>query len=454
MKIRIKQILYFAILLIISFFVAVMLTRYFLTDAIDRLVYSNVVDMNKNIVKSLDGETIEELVEDFETVKGVTGVEMMVYTGDTMVHSTFDVGFPDLSTAIVSPIGYEVYTVYFEGQEYYYTSELVTGTPYRVLIFRGPDLVIEEDRIFYAGFIGIAFLILSISTVSFFSTRSLTKPINELAEYANHLNPDAKPEPRPVFSTFEFNELGIALEKASTRLYDYRQSEQEFLHNFSHEMKSPLTNIYGYAEAMKYNMLSDEESKNACSIIMAESEKLKDTINQILLLGRLDSIQEAFHFQRINIVDVISDAMNAVQMAAKDAKIDLNFHNAEENHYLTGDPERLETAFTNILSNGIRYAKTQIAISISSGPNYLRIIFEDDGPGIPEMEREKVFERYYTGYKGHTGLGLTIVKAIADHHNATVKATESADGGARFVIAFPQKKTEANTKPEKKKRGN
>jgi len=453
MKIRIKQILYFAVLLVFCFLVAVLLTRYFLTDAIDRLVYSNVVDMNKNVAESLDGDTIEEIVDDFETVKGVTGVEMMIYTGDTMVHATFDEGFPDLSTAQVSPIGYEVYTVNFAGQEYYYTSQLISGTPYRVLIFRGPDLVIDEDRIFYAGFIGIAFLVLSISTVSFYSTRSFTKPINELAEYANHLNPDVKPKPRPVFKTFEFNELGIAIEKASNRLYDYRQSEQEFLHNFSHEMKSPLTNIYGYAEAMKYNVLSEAESKNACSVIMAESEKLKDTINQILLLGRLDSIQEAFHFERINIVDVISDAMNAVQMAAKDAKIDLDFRNAEENYYLTGDPERLETAFTNILANGIRYAKTQIVISIALGPNYLRIIFEDDGPGIPEMEREKIFERYYTGYKGHTGLGLTIVKAIIDHHNGSVKAMESAGGGARFVIAFPQKKVEAATMPEKKKRG-
>lgn len=438
MKIRFKLVLYFGILLVLCFSVAVGLTRIFLKNAINRLIYSNVVEMNETIANSLDGTSAETLLTDLETVQGVTGVQIIVFANDAIIYSTFTEN-PNFQTAYLASETYQVYLVRHLNQIYYYTAEPIAGSDFTVWIFRGENLALQDDLIYYAGFIGVIFLIFSVTTVSFFTTRSFTSPIRELAGYANRLNPEVRPEPRPEFNTLEFNELGTALEKASIRLYDYHQSEQEFLHNFSHEMKSPLTNIYGYAEAMYYNVLSEEENKNACKVIMNESEKLKDTINQILLLGRLDAIHNLYQFQKVNLVDVIGDALNSVLMAAKEAGIELRFANNEETHYLAADSEKMETAYVNILTNGIRYAKTYVTIQITQTSETIQIVFDDDGEGIPESEREKVFERYYTGKKGHTGLGLTITKAVVEGHGGTIRIESNDALGARFILTFPRK---------------
>lgn len=448
MKIRFKLVLYFGILLVLCFSVAAGLTRIFLKNAINRLIYANVSEMNETIANSLDGTSRETLLEDLETVQGVTGVQLIVLENDEIVYSTF-VTNPDFQNALVANESYHVYVVHHENQVFYFTSSSVKNSNFTILIFRGENLALQDDLVYYAGFIGIIFLIFSVSTVSFFTTRSFTSPIRELAGYANRLNPEVKPEPRPEFNTLEFNELGSALEKASIRLYEYHQSEQEFLHNFSHEMKSPLTNIYGYAEAMYYHVLSEEENKNACKIIMNESEKLKDTINQILLLGRLDSVHHLFQYQKINVCDVIGDAMNSTLIAAKDAGIELIFHNADETHYLYADSEKLETAFVNILTNGIRYAKTNVTIRVTQTAEKIIVVFDDDGEGIPKQERVKVFDRYYTGPKGHTGLGLTITKAVVVGHNGTIEIDENEANGARFTLSFLRKANQEKVNPEK-----
>jgi two-component system, OmpR family, sensor histidine kinase CssS len=202
-------------------------------------------------------------------------------------------------------------------------------------------------------------------------------------------------------------------------------------------MKTPLTNIYGYAEAMQFGVLSSDETKNACNIIMTESEKLRDNINQIMLLGRLDSVNQPYHMQRINLADLLSDCLNSVQIQAKDAKIALIYPEIDPSISVFGDPDKLETAFVNIMSNGLRYATSELRIEVAVRSSTVEVFIDDDGIGIPSSEREKVFERYYIGYKGHTGLGLTITKMIFDKHQIGVIIEESESKGARFHITFP-----------------
>jgi len=451
MKIRLKLVMYFGILLLFSFGVAGILTSYFLGMALDRLVYSNVDGMNETIAESLDGSSLNELSDTIATVREVTGVEMIVFDENIVQYTTFPMEQPDLTTAWKVSNDFQVYQVRFQDQNYFYTLENIEDSTYQILILRAEEPSPGSDRVYYASFVGILFLVLSVSSVSFITTRTFTKPLRELAEYANRLSPENTPEPRPEFTTMEFNELGSALEKTSIRLHEYHQNEQEFLHNFSHEMKTPLTNIYGYAEAMHFNVLSEEEDKNASLVIMNESEKLKNTINQILLLGRLGSTLQTFVFQKNNVVDVINDAMNGVAIEAKDAGIELRFRNMEEDHYLSCDADKLENVFVNLLSNGIRYAKTAVTITIQDAVDKMIIFVDDDGPGVPESESKKVFERFYTGFKGHTGLGLTIAQSIVEHHQGTICVGRSPDNGARFILRFPKKGTESEAKAEKRK---
>ena len=439
MTIRHKLILYFGILLAVCFGTAGLLTGLFLRSASNRLLFANVDSMNDTIAASVSTVSEAEMIDGMSHIRSITGVETLLFKDGVLIASTFIGDLPVLEQARVVSDRYGVWALRTGAKYYYYTITPLGTDGYSLYVFRSEDLAVEgADGMIFAAFVGVLFLLVSISGVSLYAARVFAQPLRTLADYANRMDPERKPEPRPEFEIAEFNELGAALEKASIRLDDYRRSEREFLHNFSHEMKTPLTNIYGYAEGIDCGVLQAEEAQNACKVIMAESEKLKDNINQILLLGRLDAVENDFKKQKTNLSDVIADAMNQIQLSAREAGIELRFLPAGET-YLLGDADRLETAFANILSNGVRYARTAIDIAVVESGDYVVVTVDDDGPGIPEADRERIFERYFIGYKGHTGLGLTIARAIVAGHGGTLVAEVSPAGGARFVFAFPKR---------------
>lgn len=439
MKIRHKIILYFGILLVLCFTIAGVLTGVFIRNASNRLLFANVSTMNDNIAASISAASETLILDDMESIKSVIGVETILYRDGVLVGTTFEGELPAIASAARASDRYDVYGLRAGTMFYYYTVEDLSGQ-YTLYIFRSEDIAaFEGEGIIFAAFVGVVFLFISISAVSVYAARVFADPIRELAGYANRMKPDRKPEPRPVFDIDEFNELGGALEKAAVRLDDYRESEREFLHNFSHEMKTPLTNIYGYAEGIYCGVLKDEEAENACRVIMTESEKLKDNINQILFLGRLDAVENAYKMGRTNLWDVIADAMDSVRLAAREAGLELRFDPPATACYLTGDAEKLEAAIANVLSNGIRYAKTVVAIAVRDEADSVVLTIDDDGPGIPETDRERVFDRYFIGFKGHTGLGLTISRSIVGAHGGSITADVSPQGGARFTFVFPNK---------------
>jgi len=438
MKIRNKLIFYFGLLLSIFIFIALMLSGVVIRYTLNRLLYSNVFEMNRGIVSYIQGVPSDVLLERIELASLVTGAEFIVRDGEDSILSTFDDSFIDFNQATLVSKQFNVYRIVDNNMFYYYTSTVIEEHGLTIYVFRTADLTLtNSEEIFYTSFIGIIFLAVSVSALSLLIARVFSSPLKELAQYADQLAPETSQEPRPIFKIKEYNQLGEALEKASKRLKTYRHKEQEFLHNFSHEMKTPLTNIYGYAEAIQYGVLTPEETKNATDIIMKESEKLRDNINQIMLLGRLDSVNQQYHMQKVNLNDLLSDCLNSVQMQAKEANIKLDLLDTDPFVSVFGDPEKLETAFVNILSNGIRYAHSNITIQSIIYPSTVEVIIDDDGIGIPIHERDKVFERYYIGYKGHTGLGLTISKMVFDKHQIQISIEDSPTRGARFRIVFP-----------------
>ncbi|HAQ57282.1 MAG TPA: hypothetical protein DCR44_07820 [Acholeplasmatales bacterium] len=440
MTIRHKLILYFGILLAICFAIAGMLSGFFLRSASNRLLFANVKTMNDSISASVSIDTEASMIDDMIDIKTITGVETILFKDDVVIAATFAGDLPTLTGASVVSETYGVRGVRTGTMYYYFTITQLTDDGYTLYVFRSEDLAVDGgEGMFYAAFVGVLFLFISISLISVFAARVFANPIRDLAGYANRMDPERKPEPRPVFDIAEFNELGSALEKASIRLNDYRTSEREFLHNFSHEMKTPLTNIYGYAEGLDVGVLQGEEAQNACKVIMTESEKLKDNINQILFLGRLDAVETVYKMQKTNLSDVIADAMNSVQIAAHEANVELRLHPIAAESYLTADAEKLEAAFVNVLSNGVRYAKTAIDINVSVEADRIIVTIDDDGPGIPLTDRERVFERYFIGYKGHTGLGLTIARAIVVAHGGKITAAASPAHGARFTFEIPKR---------------
>ncbi|MBU1144931.1 MAG: HAMP domain-containing histidine kinase [Firmicutes bacterium] len=435
MKIRNKLFIYYGVLLVVCYGIAALLTGIVISAGLDRLLFSNIYDLNQNIVEKLDVVDDEDFASTLDSARQFTEVELMVYQDGNIFYSSFVEEEINFENSFLVNSTYQVYRARTDVQTYYYTSSVLNDGNYEVFVFRGEGFLMEENQELYLlSFIGVVFLVVSITLISIFSARSFANPLRILTEYASDFSVETKPQQKPFFKIAELEELALSIERAQLRVYEYNQSEQEFLHNFSHEMKTPLTNIYSYAEAILYGVLTEEENENACNIIMRESEKLKDFINQILYLGRLDTVGDNLNRSKINLVDVIGDSLNSVDIQAKEKGIELKFDTSEENIYFMGDPEKLEVAFVNILTNAIRYATSQVCIKLTKTKTELLIEFDDDGAGIDEDIKEKIWERYVIGKEGHTGLGLTITKSIIEKHGGKIQALKNEWNGAKIQI--------------------
>ncbi|MFA6692743.1 MAG: HAMP domain-containing sensor histidine kinase [Acholeplasmataceae bacterium] len=437
MTIRKKLLIYYGVFLVVSYGIAAILTGVLIRSGLNRLLYSNIANLNDNIVNTLEASGGADFYQTLNTARELSGVDLLVYQSGFVYYTSFSSQTLDLEKASLASEKYNVYRIIDDFQYYYFTQSSVDDGLYTIYVFRDEGSLMEQNQtIFLMSFIGIVFLAISISLISIFSAKTFAEPAQRLAAYVNNLSFQNRPIRRPKFNILEYEELSEALEQAHLRVYQYSQSEQEFLHNFSHEMKTPLTNIYSYAEAMYYGVLSKEEIQNTSEIIMHESEKLKDFINQVLYLGRLDSIGEVLNISRINLVDIIGDALNTVDIQAKEKSLKIVFAHDQEDVYIFGDADKLEVALVNLVINAIRYAKTTVIVHLILTKEDIVITIDDDGMGIDEDIRDQIWERYFIGKEGHTGLGLTITKAIIEKHQAEISVGDNAMHGARFTIRF------------------
>lgn len=234
----------------------------------------------------------------------------------------------------------------------------------------------------------------------------------------------------------ELQELVNNINTMSEKLESYDKAQKTFLQNASHEFRTPLMSIQSYAEGIKYEVV---ESAPAADIIIDETKRMTSLVEDLLYLSRLDSIEENYRFSNLNFNELINTCIWRMNGIANKSSISVLLNAPEEIVEIYADDEKLSRAFTNILSNCIRYADTSVNISYSkSAEKRLEIIISDDGPGFDSAELTNIFERFYKGKKGIFGLGLAISKNIIEGHNGVI-AAENSKKGALFRIILPVK---------------
>lgn len=244
----------------------------------------------------------------------------------------------------------------------------------------------------------------------------------------------------------EIEELACCFAEMADKLKEYDRKQKEFLQDASHELKTPLMSIQGYAEAIKDGVVTGADVEKSLDIIAAESQRLKKIVEEIIYLTKLENVQEIFDFAEKNIRPIIERAVNSVKPLADERHIAVNLRGDLE-FTKQFDEARLQRALVNILGNCVRYAMTSVAIEGAWVDSRFTLKISDDGPGFAEGEIPRIFERFYKGEKGGTGIGLAIAKAIIERHGGSIRAfnrgdtdrRRSADGqtsGAVFEIVF------------------
>jgi signal transduction histidine kinase len=231
----------------------------------------------------------------------------------------------------------------------------------------------------------------------------------------------------------EFEELSDSLNAAAEELAGYSKAQRDFLDNISHELKTPLMSIQGYAEGIRDGVFNADDQ--TLGIITDESIRLKKLVGEISYLSKLESMPDFYKKTNRDVKEIIEKAIDSaagLQNARKIKIVPLNI----ESRTVVCDQEKILQLMINILSNSLRYAKNAVFIDTQIKNDCYMITVKDDGPGLSPGEEDNIFRRFYKGPGGNTGLGLSISLAIAQNHGGTITAWNTAPYGAVFEITL------------------
>jgi two-component system, OmpR family, phosphate regulon sensor histidine kinase PhoR len=225
---------------------------------------------------------------------------------------------------------------------------------------------------------------------------------------------------------------------------DLRRADQmrrDFVANVSHELRTPLTAIRGYVEALAEPDAGPEDSRRFLAIITRQTDRMERLVKDLLRLARLDAGQETLDLAACDTRALVQSA--AGDIAGDRRRIEITV--APDVQTIRADPAKLHDVLANLVGNAVTYAPedTPIRIDVQSAGGRIAFSVADEGPGIPEQDLSRVFERFYRVDKsrardpGGTGLGLAIVKHLVELHGGQVRAENRPEGGARFTITLP-----------------
>ena len=211
------------------------------------------------------------------------------------------------------------------------------------------------------------------------------------------------------------------------------ERQQTFFQNASHELKTPLMAIQGYAEGIQAGVM---DTGSAAEVILTESDRMTELVDELLDISKIDMGRQPLTLSETDIRELLYDSIRAVEPAAAASGITITPDFPEEPVMVKCDDTQMRRAVTNILTNGLRYAHSQLCLTCRPDKRNVIIRIQDDGDGIAEGDLPHIFERFYMGKSGKSGIGLALTKEIIHLHKGTIRAY-NGDTGAVFEISFP-----------------
>ena len=320
----------------------------------------------------------------------------------------------------------------------------------------------------------MALIAIVIMIFLFFSTGHLLKPIEELTKQAGRMAELDFTARYKVKTDDEIGDLGRSINRMSESLEhalselksanaqlsrDLEKREQiddmrkEFLSNISHELKTPIALIQGYAEGLQDNINEDEESRQFyCSVIIDEARKMNQMVSQIMALNELESGSGNLNMEYFDITELIRTILDKSSVLIHQAEADVIFDDSQK-YYVWSDPFMAEEVFTNYLTNALHHTEgdRRIEISMQRFEDHVRIGVFNTGNQIPEEDLPRIWEKFYKVDKarsreyGGSGVGLSIVKAIMDllgqHYGV-----QNMENGVLFWFDLDSRDTSGNTR--------
>ncbi len=316
---------------------------------------------------------------------------------------------------------------------FYYAVRLQDGSVLRVAKDAGSIYSIF-GRALPSLFVIFVLLIAFCLVMAHFLTGKLIMPIEQLAENLDENN-----------DMTEYEELIPFINMIREQHQDIIKSvkiRQEFTANVSHELKTPLTSISGYAELIETGMASEADIVRFAHGIHSSAKRLLTLINDIIRLSELDGTEEELVLEKLNLYDLASTCVEMLTMNAEKHNVTIGIQGTD--CYINGNKQMIEELLFNLCDNAIRYnnAEGHVAVEVYAKEGHSFLIVKDTGIGISKEHQERIFERFYRVDKsrskstGGTGLGLAIVKHIIAKHDAKLELDSELGKGTTIKIVF------------------
>lgn len=265
-------------------------------------------------------------------------------------------------------------------------------------------------------------------------TNRILSPIGKMANNITMVNEEeVYIEMRPFVAMIKQQHIDIL---------KHAQIRQEFTANVSHELKTPLTAISGYAELISNGMTQGEDTMHFAGEIHRSAERLQGLINDIIKLSELDDESFKMEFETVDLLEIVANCQKMLAIAAEKNEVTVSV--LGEHTVVTGNKTLLEELVYNLGSNAIRYNRKGGMVEITVGMENEQpiLVVKDNGIGIPKEHQERIFERFYRVDKsrskstGGTGLGLAIVKHIVVRHDAEIRLESDEGVGTEIKVIF------------------
>lgn len=317
---------------------------------------------------------------------------------------------------------------------YYFAKQLDDGNILRVSSQATSIGKFFKDYIVYI-LICILAVIIAAVFVSFAITKSIIKPIRKLGQNLDDVDKfKSDEELKPLVNA-------LLQQKKKQKMLD-RQKKQ-FTANVSHELKTPLTSIAGYAELIETGMAKEEDIKPFAGVIRKQALRLVSLSEDIIQLSQLEeSDDENMSFESVDLYDIANKCVEALTINALNKNVTLSL--SGEQCYIRGKAQLVEEMVYNLLDNAIRYNKENGTVTVTVTPlsKGASVSVKDTGIGIPAKYQDRIFERFFRVDKsrskatGGTGLGLAIVKHITQLHGADLKLESEEGKGTQIIVTF------------------
>ena len=302
-------------------------------------------------------------------------------------------------------------TLSLDGRQYYFAARF--ANPGTLILLRRKSAVGSLLSPYVWGLlIAAAVGGLLAAAAAFLLARRIARPVDRVSAAARSLARGTHPEPVPVEGAAEIATLAGAFNDLAAQLRQAQEAERNFLLSVSHELKTPLTAIRGYAEAVEDGVVDPRE---AAATVSSEARRLERLVRDLLDLARMNRTDFSVHNTEIDLLEVAHDAVHRYEQQAESFGVELHVV-ADGSAPAIADADRVLQVVSNLVENALRLTPPGGEVRVVAAPGLLRV--EDTGPGLAEADTERAFERFYLHERyGHerqvgTGLGLAIVKEL------------------------------------------